>query len=181
MAIDRGAKKTIADILAPGSDAIEKEAISVACAASRMMAAWGTCHTDPEVISEIMHRKGEAFRKLIRFCPTSTKGFSCSAFRLSASLMSEKNETYALLSYRNMVLHNVSELSQVQGRAFARVLNEPSLRSHAGMKKLFMIGLVAFDESKKNLTKVQVNDEKESQKILRDWIYGEAKIKGEKC
>lgn len=87
---------------------------------------------------------------LHEYCPTMTKNVTVAAMRTAACLMIYKNKNYTLNTYRNLVLGNIDELSDIAKYFLKQVYVGHLALGKSGnisdVEKAFSIGMKLFDE-----------------------------------
>ena len=104
---------------------------------------------------------GKGIKEFCDFSPTAAKTISVGGMRTAAFVMSIKNKDYAFHTYRNLVLGNVTELSEISQTFVKHILTGKIKWSGAGSESLrhaFMVGMVIFDEDRANTMRITINE-----------------------
>ena len=165
MVTDQGAVRSTADVL--GMDKKKAEVLRLAAFLFR-----GIKKPTPAQVAEmaLCAPLVEAHEALLDACPRSVRFFSSTPMRLAACLriMSASSSDYVMAQYRALVLCDYNAMSN-SAKSLARQAYEGKVRAH-NTHDLLARGLVVFDESKQNLSKIQINDSLESVKSAKTII-----------
>lgn len=102
--------------------------------------------------------------QLHEYCGTMTKGFTVSPMRAALVVMMYKNKDFALNTYRNLVLGNIDEVSDLTKYFLKQILvgNINLQLSGSGQQaqnRSFMIGMRLFDKDYENNKRFNFNDQ----------------------
>lgn len=171
MAVDQGAVRTTADTLQ--MDKRETEVLRLAGAVT-----YGWNKPTPLQIEDLNARIPlvQKHRVLIAACPTTKRFFTCTPLRLAACarMLEGASEDYVLQQWRALVLSDYDSMSKCS-KALTRQFMDGRIRS-VHTYDVLARGLVVFDESRSEVSKIQVNDPVDAAKAIKAIIRGHAVI-----
>jgi len=167
---DRGLTRTYDDILS--CDKATAEILRNACHLLLGISRPTANQIQPLIDSGIK----DAVDSLTRFAPTRTKYFACSSFRLGAivRILAGADADFVFTQYRALVLADYDSMTSAS-KAITRRFASGSLLTTDKVDVLAR-SLIVFDESKKNVSKIQVDDDQRvastdyARKVLRQHL-----------
>lgn len=171
MAVDQGAVRTTADTLQ-----MDKREAEILRLAAKVTYGWGK--PTPLQIEDMSARVPlvQKHRLLIAACYSSKRYFSSTPIRLAAcvQMLEGSNEDYILQQWRALGLSDYDTMSKCS-KALTRQFMDGKIRSSDTYDTLAR-GLVVFDKSKSDLSKIQINDQVDAAKTIKAIIRGHAVI-----
>lgn len=152
-AIDQGRKRRVADVLGLDNRVIDVLSFSI-------RVAYGPGHVPVGAVRELTGTPyGEAAAQLIGHCGGTTKYFASAPVKTAAVVQIQGGHAdYVLATYSDLVHHHVANLPPVA----ASFVNQLARGTAAGVATnkydALARALVVFDPSKRNLTKIQLNN-----------------------
>lgn len=170
-AIDRGAKKSMADILRPGARDREKKCVEMAILLDQMLKCGDRWCETPDRISVLLEKYEPLFMELMDLCPTTTRALSITPVRLAAAILStEFSEAPGL--YKSLVLHKVADFTPAMANGYARLLSFSSKSRATVRASAFGIGFNVFYPNKKNNAKPVVHPQIFYYALVKNWHSG---------
>lgn len=161
--MDIGAKRTIADSLRVNKKSAEPIAYIV-----RILTGRG--RVTPAQVIALDAELGHYVEKLLEYCGTAARGVSSAPVKAAAVMAmymnpSPQNIDFVLNTYRDLVLFKVENLPN-SGASFLRQLALGSTRKNSA--DTFCRAMVVFDQSKKSISRIQINDTQATIGALRE-------------
>lgn len=161
--MDTGARRSIADSLRVNKKSAEPIAYIV-----RILTGRG--RVTPTQVVSIDAELGQYVEKLLDYCGTASRGVSSAPVKAAAVISmylnpSPQNVDYILNTYRDLVLFKVEHLPS-SGASFLRQLALGSTKKNSA--DTFCRAMIVFDQSKKDVTRIQINDTSATVGLIRE-------------